>query len=273
MARLNSANLSRSIPGKITSNPMTSDPRALGLLIRAFPKRPLRWQDLLFVLLPGICATLLPLLYGKSRYDYGLASYGPVAASTWSRPWYALSIFALIIFIILVTYRLRLSRQFIAFHENGLYIALSKRQRLLWHQIAGIASGTVQYHFFGWQLTRKTRAYLYPNIGKAIQLKEPHENLPELITRIKAKLYPRLFKLIKSNFQEGKWLHFGPLALQTQYLVVGDHRYLWSQVNQIAVQSGDLLIKVENNKQFCFPIANIPNLEILVQLIQEEVKV
>lgn len=273
MTRLNSANLSRSIPGKITANPMTSDHRALGLLISVFPKRPLRWQDLCLVLLPGICATLLPLLYGKSRYDYGLASYGPVAAITWSRPWYGLAIFALIIFIILVIHRLRLSHQFVAIHENGIYIALSKRQKLLWHQIAGIASGTVQYHFLSWQLTRKTQATIYPSVGKAIHLKEPLENLPELITRIKAKLYPRLFKQIKASFQEGKWLHFGPLALQTQYLGVDDHRYLWSFVNQIAVQSGDLLIKVENNEPFSFPIANIPNIEILIQLIQEEVKV
>lgn len=247
--------------------------KPLGPIIAVYRQRPLRWFDLLTWGVLGTFAVLFPLAYGNYRAYYGYTHFGPVAATFWSRPWYLLAILALISFIILSIIRLRASRRYIAVHRNGLRLVLETRKTLRWSEIAGIASSITQYQFLGIHLYNRYNAMLYPNIGKPIRLDNALQNHPEFLTYIKAKLYPRLVPLLEKNFSKGQWLHFGTISIQRKMIQLGDQQYQWSQVEQITINSGYLLINFDNQSRHRIPVYKIPNVEILLQLIQQEVKV
>lgn len=256
----------------VSHNFMSPRSKSLGPVIAVYRQRPLSWVDLFTWGLLGVVAVLFPLVYGYFRQRYAYTHFGPVAATIWSRPWYLLAIIALFAFIALAIYRLRFTRRFVAVHKQGLRLALSDRRTLRWSEIAGIASSTTQYQFLGLSLRTRYNAKLFPNIGKPIRFDNSLQNLPELLTYIKAQLYPRLSTLLQTNFIEGKWLHFGPISIQRQTIQILDQQYSWSQVEQISVNAGYLVINTNPNSRHHFPVAKIPNIEILLQIIQHEVK-
>jgi hypothetical protein len=251
---------------------MSSRSKSLGPIIAVYRQRPLSWVDLFTWGLLGVVAVLVPLGYGYIRRQFAYTHYGPVAAMIWSRPWYLLAIFALFAFIALALYRLRFTRRFIAVHKQGLRLALSDRRSLRYSEIAGIASSATQYQFLGLSLRTRYFAKLFPNIGKPIRLDDSLQNLPELLTYLKAQMYPRLSTLLRSNFSEGKWLHFGPISIQRQMIQILNKQYTWSQIEQISVDRGKLIINTNPHSRYTLPVARIPNIEILLQIIQHEVK-
>jgi hypothetical protein len=220
----------------------------------------------------GIVAVLLPLLYGFFRRRYAYTNFGPVAATLWSRPWYVLAIIALIAFFILAIYRLLLTRRFVAVYKHGVRLALSEPKTLLWTEIAGIASSTTQHQFLGRSLRTRYYAKLYPNLGKPIHLDNSLQDLPELLTYIKAQLYPRISSVLQSDFNQGKWLHFGPISIQQKTIQIHKKRFAWSEIEHISVNRGKLIIQTNPDSRNTIPVAMIPNIEILLQIIQQEVK-
>lgn len=252
---------------------MPPQSKSLGPLLVYASHRPLRWFDFFTWVLLGTVAVLLPLLYGFYRQQYAYRNFGPVAAATWSRPWYILAITAIITFFILAIYRLLLTRRFVAVYKHGVKLALSGHKVLSWKEIAGIASSVTQYKFLGRPLRINYHAKLYPNLGKPIHLDNSLQGLPELLTHIKAKLYPRITPSLRSDFNQGKWLHFGPISIQQWTIRIRKKQYSWSEIENISVNRGKLIIETNSNIRHTLQVAEIPNIEILLQIIQHEVKV
>lgn len=224
-------------------------------------------------LVVGLLAVLAPLAYGLYRAQYASTYYGPVAARYWSRPWYLLAGCAAVLLMIWLLIRLVRSRRYVAVHQNGLRMRLSRRQQYAWSSLAGVATGTVQVRFLGIPLSNRYRAELYPVVGKSVLLDDSLEKLPELLTQIKARLYPRLLKSMRQAFEEGERVYFGPLAIQQSELRLEgkDPAPLsipWSQVRSVNVEAGMLVIDCENNRRIRMPVARVPNLELLLQIIQ-----
>ena len=123
----------------------------------------------------------------------------------------------------------------------------------------------------------RLRAVIFPNQGREIRLDNRLQNLAELISRVKASLYPRLFPELKTSFQAGKWLYFGPLAMQTKSLRFRQVELTWEQVENIQVKNGYLAVSwkegPESARNVRIPIAKIPNLELFLQIIREGVHV
>jgi hypothetical protein len=243
--------------------------KSLGSVITIYRHRPIQWRDIYIIALPGSLAVLIPLFYGYNRAIYATEKFGPAASLNWSRPWYILSVSTLIIFITLIMLRMKSSRRFIAIHENGIFLSLSRRQTLFWDQIAGISSVFVKYDFLGIILRSRYLATLYPNLGKPISLDNTLSNFPELLSRIKAKLYPRLFPRLRENYQSGQWLYFGPISIHKQGIKIKGNHYVWASITGINIHSGYLLIDVEGSKSYRFPINDIPNFELLIELINQ----
>lgn len=234
---------------------------------------------------------LAPLGYGLWRYESAYTQYGPAAAEAWSSNWFLLSGLLLLGFLFLLYRRMRLSRRFVAVHKEGLSLNLpsgilpagTRTYSLRWGQIAGIATDTVQERFLGLDLGVTSQAVLFPNLGRPVRLDSSLQRQPELVSRIKAGLYPRLLPGLSERLQAGQWLMFGPLSIQggalrllrawpATRLVVP-----WSQVNRIDVRSGYLTIELKDpptqnhsgRGPLRIAISQIPNLEILLQLVQQ----
>jgi hypothetical protein len=109
---------------------------------------------------------------------------------------------------------------------------------------------------------------LYPKNRKPIYVKEPFENFPELVTRIKACLYPRLSLTLNAGFQTGECLHFGPITVQNGWIQLKNRRFPWSEVSRVTVRLGDLMVELFSHSIYRIPVSKIPNLEILCELIE-----
>jgi hypothetical protein len=250
----------------------------LGPQIALYRERPFQQRYLLVLFFLLGLAVLVPLGYGLYRAWHAYAHFGIAAASSWSRPWYLISLTALTLLILLAIFFVRQAHRFVAVHKHGLRLALPRPISLRWEQIAGIAIGVRQDRFIGFSVRTSYQAILYPNAGKPIRLDSSLENLPELLTRLKAGLYPRLLPNLRASFLGGQWLHFGPVAIHCESIHIQKrsgsiYRTPWSGVRQITVRSGILIVELENKPDIRLPASLIPNLELLLQLIQQGVTV
>jgi hypothetical protein len=217
----------------------------------------------------GIISILAPLGYGLYRGLYARRYYGSAAVFIWSRPWLTLSVLALLIFIYLILTHGRRKRRYIALHKNGLRLSFSKGTDLKWSQIHGISVQETHNQFFTIPIGKRFRVVLYPGVGPAIKLHQDFEGLPELASRIKAAIYPRLSDELARDFQAGKWLYFGPLAVQKHFLDTGKRRIPWDSVKKIEVRQGVLTTRLEDGPILRTPVSAIPNFELLLENIRK----
>lgn len=240
-----------------------------------------------FTLVLGAAGIVSPAMYGFQRYQYAFSNFGPVAAQHWSRIWFLLATLAGIVFILLLILRARRSRLIAVVYRRGLLLktGFGTARTLTWRQIAGIAASTTHEHFFGIPLGIHQSVILYPVLGRPIRLPGDLERLPELAARIKASLYRRLAPDLRIAFEAGQWLFFGPVAIQKNALQLqrpwlfghGKQVFPWKQIDQITIQEGFLIIKWADSpsrRKFSrILVSQIPNVELLVQIIQQGVKV
>ncbi len=270
-----------------------TDPQT-GSFIARYRARPLSWGEFLRLASLGAAAVLAPLLYSAWLYRSNLLRYGSVAAERWSTPWLALSLAALALFALLVVIRLAALRRSVEVFQKGLRLNLGKRSFLPWAQLAGVSTEVRAAGGLAAGEKLRYRVRLHPTTGRAIPLEEHTEKLPELLSQIKAHLYPRLLPALQAEFQQGRWLHFGEIAISSQGLRLGaDHRrrleLSWAEVQSMQVQGGQLTIAYtppgkgvgasqpeQSNhhtalRQRRLETGEIPNIELLLQLIQQEV--
>jgi hypothetical protein len=238
-----------------------------------------------FVLLLAVVAISAPLGYGFWRIYSVYTQYGEVAAGLWSRPWFILSFTALISAILLLSIRLYLRRRYVAVYENGLHARLGffRTQSWLWSEISGISSAAVQERFLHLPVRMNCVAILYQAKGKPIQFREPIQDMPDLIDCIKGQLYPRILPELRRNFLAGNWLTFGPVAIHPQGIGVqadfdpnpesGFKPVPWDEVKSINAKSGFMEIQSSDSNVRRVPIADIPNFEVMIDLIKQRERV
>ena len=244
-----------------------------------YRSRPLGWRDAYLILLPGLLGVLAPYSYAIWLYGRSMQQHGLVAAEQWSKPWFWLAWGALAAFILLLILRFLDLRRFAAVYARGvqLHPGILRTHNLRWEQISGVALSVTQNVFLRSRGHTHLRAVIYPNLGGKIRLDERLQNLPELISRIKASLYPRMLPGMKADFQAGKWLYFGPLAVQAKALSLQQGEISWEQVENLQVKDGYLAVSWTEGQETVrdkrIPIAKIPNLELLLQIIREGINV
>lgn len=258
--------------------PTKQDTR-LGRQIAVYRSRPLGWRDVYSILLPGLLGVLAPYGYAVWLYAQTMRQHGPAAAEQWSQAWFWLAWGALVVFIFLLILRLVDLRRFASVHARGIRMrpGILRTHNYRWEQISGIALAMTQDVFLRSRGHTRLQAVLYPNLGRPIRLDDRLQNLAELVSRIKASLYPRMLPDMKANFQAGKWLYFGPLAVQANAIRMHQSKITWEQIEDLQVKDGYLAVSwKEQQEPFRderIPIAEIPNLELLLQIIREGVKV
>jgi hypothetical protein len=252
----------------------------LGPMIATYRDRPLRWRDLLVTFLPAVLAVLAPLAYGIWRTYYGLQKYGLAAAKAWGPPWFALSSLALIALLMLALVRVRRAHRIVSVHQDGLYIQHTggRKHTLQWGEIRSIRAMTFDDTFLGKKIRTRHRTLLGLQEGKTIRLDSSINNLAELTSRIKAKIYPRLLRQLRLELEAREELYFGPVTINRDRLRFEPGRLreakqlAWRQVRNITIRNGRLVIDSHNDNPLSVPVNRIPNLELLIQLINEGVE-
>lgn len=193
----------------------------------------------------------------------------------------------LALFFLWMIVRWRQTRPYLAIHQNGMRYrnSLFKSKQLLWSEIAGITVSIDQARFLGIQGKLHYAAIIYPKHHPQFLLDERYPNLPEALSRIKAGLYTRLQAALQVDFFTGQWVYFGPLAIHQSGLGFIKNANSdvslepamalivpWPNVQGVTIKAGFLEIKYlhkEHLRHKEFPVSTIPNIEILLQFIQQ----
>lgn len=248
----------------------------LGNLIARYRCRPLHLFDFLFISLLGGLAVLLPLAIGFQRYYTAQINYGPVASIYWSRPWFVLACMAVLPYSMLVIYCIWRSNRTVVLYQQGLRINLLRSTSLRWEQVDGIIVSIVARTFLRKPITTDYRVWLLPATGARISLPPDLEHLPELTSQIKAHIYPRLSRELSGMYKQGKRLYFGPLTLHRDGigLIPQNGRAIsvsvqtWDEIAQLRIKDGTLILEYRSGAGQQIPVGTIPNIEILMEIIQ-----
>jgi hypothetical protein len=264
----------------------------LGSILKVYRGLPLRWCKAIIQYVPAIGAVFAPLFYGLQRFQFGHAQYGMAAAIAWSRPWFLLAAFATLPLLFLTLRRLLRAHSTVSIHEHGLRLRFPPffERELRWGQIAGIACGEVQMRFLAFSLHSYHSTTLYPTLGKPISLDGRIENLADFSREVQGHIFPRLLPAMQKEFNEGRWLYFGSLAVQrrgmtfTQNNAEQQFRSLhlgrrdkptgknipWEQVKSLALRDGYLMVELDRGRPRRVPVASVPNLELFYHLIERD---
>jgi len=235
------------------------------------------------------CLVMLGLLaYGVWSGYYAYRVSGPEAAAPASRAWLAA---AGLIFACLLIWSfgwIRRRRQFAAIYENGLHLRAGffRTGFWQWSELAGISSAAIQEQFLHLPLRTTYHAALFPSRGKKVHLHGSLQDMPGLISRIKYNMYPHLLPSLSEAYQTGSWVTFGPLAIQRRGMYIGKRRATsngqptpggktipWEQVERINIQAGYLEVTPTGQRVQRLLISDIPNLELLLELIHQGAQV
>jgi len=225
-------------------------------------------------LITGGLIVSAPLFYGMWREQYALTNYGPAAAEIWGLRWYALSIAAIFLFILFLIFRIRYSQRAVIIFKNGIGIQNphKKKTALRWVEISGITSETIETRFLGTVSRNLHRLTIHPSIGKMIQIHRSIPDQDELASRIKARLYPVLLPEFRNTLEHGGNLYFGQVVLNNQEIQLWGNKIPWEQIAVLNVREGFLVVELKNQMVRKIPIRQIPNVELLLQIIQEGVE-
>ena len=244
--------------------------KALGRVLSVHRGLPLQWGELLLVFFPASLLVIAPLSYGLWRAWYAYTTFGPAAASSWARPWYLFATLALLPFSLLAVRRMFLASRYVAVHENGLRLRLSPFSNLplAWDEITGIASAAYQDHFLGLALRMRPQITIFPAAGRPIRLDSRFQKITSLTRRVKSNLYPRLWPGMCEQLQAGHTVQFGRLAVHPKALYLGKRSIPWEQVTRLGARSGYLVVELQTGGPIRVPVAQIPNLELMLQLVE-----
>ncbi len=217
----------------------------------------------------ALLAIISPFGYGLYRSVYGYFKFGIVAAYSWGRPWFLASLLAGLLFAIYIMVRHIRSKSNVYFYEKGIQVSRYRQepQSLLWKDIKYIFEDSQQTSFFWLPVGENYAVRIVSLDGRELYIQDSLSNIGELIQRIKAKTFPRLRNSIISKFQDGSDISFGPITISLNYLELNADQYPWSRLKDIHIGSGKLVIELQNQQRITFPVKDIPNIEILLQLL------
>ena len=265
----------------------------LGHLVSVYQPQPLDPVIQWTWLLGGALVSMGLLGYGAYLAFSSYVRFGPVPAIAWSGPWFTVGGIAFLFWLAGSLYGYSKKQPVVWLYALGLCIEKRNPLILTWEQIDGIASGSVLQA--GWPRGIRVVRYsasLFLAKGSPVHLYGSSDgragipNLPELVRRIKANLYPCLQSELARMFRSGLPLYFGPIAidqaglkLHPQVSLPGTRSVPWGNVKQISVQSGFFLVELthppgrhKTRKAYRIAVAKIPNLELLLKIIDQGVK-
>jgi hypothetical protein len=250
--------------------------KILGPSVASYGPRRRRWREAWVWPLPGFILACILIITGLDWYYYGYTQYGPIAAQSWSQDWLFWGILIGLLTIFVTAWQVFRTRVRVNLYRYGIEVHLPRQasQALRWEDITGIASATIQDSVWGRIFRTRHRLTIYLTQGKPIFLDDRVYNLLELTTRLKANLYPRLLPGFRARFKADQQLNFGPLSIQSHSITIRERQIPWEYVYRITVLAGHLVVETRSQesdhpKSTRLPVIQIPNLELLLQVLQQ----
>lgn len=241
----------------------------LGQKIATFRGRPIILRTWILLLIPGCLLIFASYLYGMLLAGDAYQNYGPALAYIRSRSWFIFATLVLILLTAYFLYRMLISTQRLEVFEKGVQYRsfLLRRYSYDWSEISGISSSATRTTIFGREIRTIPSGVIFLYNGKSIDLTNNIQNIPRLVAIMKSNIYPLIWPTLKSLFRSGEAAHFGRLRLTRDYIQIARKRIPWTIVEGLRVDSGFLVVKLRDTTSQFVPISKIPNLELLLKLV------
>ena len=241
----------------------------LGPKITTFRGRPIILRTWILLLIPGCLLIFASYFYGMLLAGDAYQNYGPVLAYIRSRSWFIFATLMLILLAAYFLYLLLLSALRFEVYKNGVRYRslLLLSHTYSWSEISGISSSATKTTFFGKEIRTIPSGKIFFNNGKSIDLTNKIQNLPRLVSIVKSKIYPLIWPTLKSLLRSGGTAQFGRLQLTQENILIAKKKIPWILVEGLSVDSGFLVVNLRDATNQFVPISKIPNLELLLKLV------
>lgn len=186
---------------------------------------------------------------------------------------------ATLVFWLILVLRYRQSSYFLEISQQGFYINFPglRTKSIKWDEVEAIAIDVVESRILWFRFRERWQAWVYNQQGNAIVLNSSIERLPEALSRIKAAMFPRLLKRYRQEFSEGAQIKFGPLILDREHLrikqgLLRTSTIPWKQVASLKIENGRLHILLARGRNHTLPVKIIPNLELLLEIVKQDLR-
>jgi len=194
-------------------------------------------------------------------------------------PSLALILTATLVFWLILVLRYRQSSYFLEITQQGLHYHLpgSRSKSIKWEEIEAITIDIVVTRFLWLHLRERWRASVYNRQEQVIVINSRIERLPEAISRIKAAVFPRLLNTYRQELSAGAQIKFGPLVVEPEHLQINQGRLRnwtipWNQVAILKIENGRLHILLARGKKHSLPVKYIPNLELFLEIVKQDLR-
>ncbi len=249
----------------------------LGAPQRYFPIKALKRTGPLTALIIFLLGASLILLYGLYVTYVAYQQHGPAMIDD-NLIWPAVIAFTLFFFG-LIAGGLALAdwKKGVALYEKGFAMRNQKGIRSWrWEDIAAIMAAVTRRHVLGIYIGTAHLYTLYDQQNKQLVLDDTYGRVEELAKVIEECTFPLLYGRAADQYNAGRTLVFGPVAVSKGEICLGKKTYPWTEVKGVSVQRGSLKIaKKDGNGQSgaSAEVADIPNVSVLLAVIDQMVGV
>jgi hypothetical protein len=262
----------------LPANPPSAQATGLGNGLARYTSALRSWQGVLIFLLAWLFGLILACLFA-----IGLLNYAPIPIT--ARPvdlriqiGLGLILISSLLFWIIVLRRYQQSRYAIELFQHGMRLdqpgAIGLNAR--WEEIDAIFVDVTQVQFLGLRGKVRWNVWLHLQESKPIRVHSGIERLPEAITRIKASFYPIRLAKYRQDIFNNPPAQFGPLTIHPDRLVMErsfgrPHKLEWEKISTINVDRGRVVIKDGRGKVYRYTIKRIPNLELFLEIVKQDI--
>jgi hypothetical protein len=141
-----------------------------------------------------------------------------------------------------------------------------------WEELVSITSAITRHYTIG-IYTGTTRVYtLYLRRHQCLRLSDCFSRVEQLAQELDRNTFPLLYGSSAECYNAGQTVTFGPLAINTEGMVIGKTAYPWTQVKEVSIHHGFLKIFGKEAGGFGganVPVATIPNVRVLLAIIHQ----
>ncbi|MFH1524290.1 MAG: DUF6585 family protein [Chloroflexota bacterium] len=247
----------------------------LGAPKRYFPIKNLNRVSSLVAGIILIGGSVLAFLYGVYKAYWAYQKHGPALLGdelTWP------VIISVILFLLGLTacWSAYVNwKKGVALFELGFAVRDRKGIRSWrWEDVASLTSAVTRHYSSG-IYTGTSHVYtLYNQRNKRIILSNIYVKVEELAGAIEECIYPLLYGRAVDQYNTGKILVFGPVAVSKAGIQIGKKTYPWRAVKEVSIYQGTLKVAKKGGGWFSganTAAASIPNLRVLLTIIYQVV--
>ncbi len=176
--------------------------------------------------------------------------------------------------LILALRRVLRAHRSVTLHKNGIIIAWTggRRHAFLWEHLDGLSCLTIEKYFLGLEMGTHYQMIFFPRTVAPVRIDDHLRGLPDLMARVKGKLYPKLLSQMRAALQRGETLSFGVVSLHQNGIRLREREIPWEQQASLNVVRGYLVVESSLLRRVKIPVHQIPNIELFIQLLQEGVQ-